>query len=38
AAVYGRFSSRRQDDFANRLLTAMRNEFGGHGTGSTDRK
>jgi 6-phosphogluconate dehydrogenase len=38
AALYGRFSSRGEEDFANRLLSAMRNEFGGHGTGSTGRK
>jgi 6-phosphogluconate dehydrogenase len=31
AALYSRFSSRGEDDFANRLLSAMRREFGGHG-------
>jgi 6-phosphogluconate dehydrogenase len=30
AALYERFSSRGQADFANRLLSAMRHEFGGH--------
>jgi 6-phosphogluconate dehydrogenase len=36
AALFARFSSRGEDDFANRLLSAMRREFGGHqepGTG-----
>jgi 6-phosphogluconate dehydrogenase len=31
AALYSRFSSRGEDDFANRVLSAMRKEFGGHG-------
>jgi 6-phosphogluconate dehydrogenase len=30
AALYSRFSSRGHDDFANRVLSAMRKEFGGH--------
>jgi 6-phosphogluconate dehydrogenase len=30
AAVYGRFSSRGADEFADKLLSAMRFEFGGH--------
>jgi 6-phosphogluconate dehydrogenase len=30
AALFARFSSRNHDDFANRLLSAMRREFGGH--------
>ncbi len=30
AALYARFSSRGEGDFANRLLSAMRNQFGGH--------
>jgi 6-phosphogluconate dehydrogenase len=30
AALYSRFASRGADDFANRLLSAMRKEFGGH--------
>ncbi|HSI98139.1 MAG TPA: decarboxylating 6-phosphogluconate dehydrogenase [Gaiellaceae bacterium] len=29
-ALFSRFSSRGQDDFANRVLSAMRAEFGGH--------
>jgi 6-phosphogluconate dehydrogenase len=30
AALTSRFASRGNDDFANRLLSAMRKEFGGH--------
>ena len=30
ASLFGRFSSRGGDDFANRLLSAMRAQFGGH--------
>jgi len=30
AALYGRFSSRGDSDFANRVQSAMRHEFGGH--------
>jgi len=30
AALYGRFASRGRDDFANRALSAMRKQFGGH--------
>jgi 6-phosphogluconate dehydrogenase len=30
AALYERFSSRGHADFANRILSAMRHEFGGH--------
>lgn len=30
AALFGRFSSRGEDDYANRLLSAMREQFGGH--------
>ncbi len=29
-ALFDRFSSRGNDDFANRVLSAMRHEFGGH--------
>jgi 6-phosphogluconate dehydrogenase len=29
-ALFNRFSSRSEDEFANRLLSAMRKEFGGH--------
>jgi 6-phosphogluconate dehydrogenase len=31
AALFARFSSRGEDDFANRVLSAMRKQFGGHG-------
>ncbi len=30
AALYGRFASRGESDFANRVQSAMRHEFGGH--------
>jgi 6-phosphogluconate dehydrogenase len=30
AALFARFSSRDEDDFANRVLSAMRKQFGGH--------
>ena len=30
AALYERFASRDRDDFANRLLSALRRQFGGH--------
>ncbi|APV51686.1 6-phosphogluconate dehydrogenase (decarboxylating) [Betaproteobacteria bacterium GR16-43] len=30
AALFSRFSSRGEDEFANRLLSAMRRQFGGH--------
>ncbi len=30
AALYARFSSRGEADFADRMLSAMRREFGGH--------
>jgi 6-phosphogluconate dehydrogenase len=30
AALYQRFSSRGEDDFGNRMLSAMRHQFGGH--------
>ena len=30
AALYERFSSRGEADFANKILSAMRYEFGGH--------
>jgi len=29
-ALYSRFASRGLDDFASRLLSAMRKQFGGH--------
>ena len=30
AALFARFSSRGQDDFAEKIMSAMRYEFGGH--------
>ena len=30
AALYGRFESRGEDDYADRLLSALRKQFGGH--------
>lgn len=30
AALYARFRSREQADFADKILSAMRNKFGGH--------
>jgi 6-phosphogluconate dehydrogenase len=30
AALFARFSSRGEADFSNRILSAMRHEFGGH--------
>jgi len=30
AALYARFGSRGEADFANRVQSAMRHEFGGH--------
>jgi 6-phosphogluconate dehydrogenase len=30
AALYTRFASRQQDSFSNKLLAALRNQFGGH--------
>jgi 6-phosphogluconate dehydrogenase len=38
AALYERFSSRGEEDFSNRLLSAMRYEFGGHKEKDADRK
>ena len=35
-ALFARFSSRGEDEFANRLLSAMRLEFGGHVERSAD--
>ena len=32
AALYARFSSRGESDYAHRLLSALRSEFGGHAT------
>jgi len=36
AALYARFDSRDESDFANRLLSAMRSEFGGHPGGKDE--
>lgn len=36
AALYQRFSSRGEDDFAEKLLSALRFEFGGHAERPTD--
>ena len=30
SALYSRFASRNDDDFANKILSAMRKQFGGH--------
>jgi 6-phosphogluconate dehydrogenase len=38
AALYERFSSRGHADFANRVLSAMRRQFGGHDAGRKARK
>ncbi|MGH8320385.1 MAG: phosphogluconate dehydrogenase (NAD(+)-dependent, decarboxylating) [Gammaproteobacteria bacterium] len=38
AALYARFSSRGEGDFANRLLSAMRKEFGGHAAGKAGKQ
>jgi len=38
AALYERFSSRGNADFANRVLSAMRKQFGGHDEKKTKRK
>ena len=38
AALYARFGSRGEGDFANRLLSAMRNEFGGHAAGKNGKR
>ena len=36
SALYARFSSRGEADFQNRLLSAMRFQFGGHHEKPTD--
>ena len=36
-ALYERFSSRGEDDFADKLLSAMRYQFGGHPEKPTDK-
>ena len=37
AALFSRFSSRGEEDFANRLLSAMRAQFGGHAEPKAER-
>ena len=37
-ALYSRFASRDADDFANRVLSAMRRQFGGHGRSRNPRR
>jgi 6-phosphogluconate dehydrogenase len=37
AALYARFRSREQENFADKLLSAMRNKFGGHVEAKSDR-
>ena len=37
-ALFARFASRGEDDFANRVLSAMRREFGGHAEASAAAK
>jgi len=38
AALYSRFSSRGEDEFANKLLSAMRFQFGGHNEKAAETK
>jgi 6-phosphogluconate dehydrogenase len=38
AALFERFASRGGDDYANRLLSAMRKQFGGHDEKHDDKK
>ena len=38
AALYRRFSSRGQDDFADKVLSALRYQFGGHEEKVADKK
>jgi 6-phosphogluconate dehydrogenase len=38
AALYGRFASRGQDDYADKLLSALRFQFGGHQEKPTEEK
>jgi 6-phosphogluconate dehydrogenase len=37
AALFARFSSRGEADYANRVLSAMRKQFGGHDEKKTGR-
>jgi 6-phosphogluconate dehydrogenase len=34
-SLFMRFDSRREDSFANRVIAALRNEFGGHAVKTT---
>jgi 6-phosphogluconate dehydrogenase len=36
ASLYARFGSRRDNTFANRLLAALRHQFGGHAVAKVD--
>ncbi|MEM6282983.1 MAG: 6-phosphogluconate dehydrogenase, partial [Chloroflexota bacterium] len=36
AALFARFDSRRENTYGNRMLAAMRNQFGGHAVKKTD--
>ncbi len=36
AALFARFDSRREDTYANKLVAAMRNQFGGHAVKKSD--
>jgi 6-phosphogluconate dehydrogenase len=38
AALYARFSSRGQEDFADKILSALRYQFGGHEEKAAARK
>jgi 6-phosphogluconate dehydrogenase len=38
AALFQRFSSRDESDYADRILSAMRFEFGGHHEQASDKK
>jgi 6-phosphogluconate dehydrogenase len=38
AALYARFSSRGEADFADKVLSALRFQFGGHQEKAADRK
>ena len=38
AALYERFSSRGEDDFADKVLSALRYQFGGHEEKAADKK
>jgi 6-phosphogluconate dehydrogenase len=38
ASLFARFSSRRTDTFGNRILAALRNQFGGHAVRAIERE